>query len=153
MNDKDFDLETFVDLFDTAMNSDNPTVKKAFKNLMLVVALVESENPNTIGPLRNMLERVKSLDSRVATLEWKTNTAGQNFGPVGGAAGLGSAWISTTTGPYQSAPNSTYTLTSTMGGVSNTGAASGTVSASTANYMVNSNYIHDSLFDNLESKN
>ena len=32
----DFDLETFIDLFDTAMTSDNPAVKKALKNLILI---------------------------------------------------------------------------------------------------------------------
>ena len=64
MNDN-FDLETFVDLFDTAMMSDNPTVRKAFKNLMIVATLVNSDNSSKIGPLREMVKTIDDLQQRV----------------------------------------------------------------------------------------
>lgn len=66
---EDFDLEKFVDLFDTAMTSDNPTIKKAFKNLMIVATLVTAENETKTGPLKQLLKTVDDLKSRVAVLE------------------------------------------------------------------------------------
>jgi hypothetical protein len=67
--DENFDLENFVDLFDTAMMSDNPTVRKAFKNLMIVATLVNSENDPKIGPLREMVKTIEDLQQRVRILE------------------------------------------------------------------------------------
>jgi hypothetical protein len=67
----DFDLETFVDLFDTAMSSDNPAVKRALKNLILISALVDakSEHEIRVGPLRRLVEDIKHLNQRLQTLE------------------------------------------------------------------------------------
>jgi len=68
----DFDLETFVDLFDTAMTSDNPAVKKAFKNLLMISAIVNSEQSNSgirRGPLRRLVEDIQHLNRRIGTLE------------------------------------------------------------------------------------
>lgn len=68
----DFDLEAFVDLFDTAMTSDNPAVKKAFKNLMLIAAIVNSENKDEAickGPMRRLVEDQKNIIRRLAELE------------------------------------------------------------------------------------
>jgi hypothetical protein len=39
---EEIDLEKFVDMFDTAMNSDNPAVKRCFNNLLMVVALAHA---------------------------------------------------------------------------------------------------------------
>lgn len=60
------ELKTFVKLFDTAMTSDNPTVKKAFKNLMIVSALVNAETHDIKGPLETIVE---DLHTRVSTVE------------------------------------------------------------------------------------
>lgn len=67
----DFDLETFVDLFDTAMSSDNPAVKRALKNLILISALVDAKSNDGIrqGPLRRVVEDIKHLNQRLQTLE------------------------------------------------------------------------------------
>lgn len=87
--DENFDLEAFVDLFDTAMTSNNPTVKKAFKNLMIVATLVNAENEPKIGPLRELMTSLNDLRSRVATLEASkyssitTNTPGMPTWTVG----------------------------------------------------------------------
>lgn len=67
----DVDLETFAKLFDTAMSSDNPAVKRALKNLLMIAALVDSEQsgtPRTIGPLRKLVDDVKFLKNQVAQL-------------------------------------------------------------------------------------
>jgi hypothetical protein len=67
----DFDLETFVDLFDTAMSSDNPAVQKALKNLILISALVGANANHDIkqGPLRRLVEDIKHLNQRISSLE------------------------------------------------------------------------------------
>jgi hypothetical protein len=67
----DFDLETFVDLFDTAMTSDNPAVKKALKNLILISTLVDANSDHGLrqGPLRRLVQDMKHLSNRVSNLE------------------------------------------------------------------------------------
>lgn len=68
----DFDLETFVDLFDTAMASDNPAVQRALKNLLMIAALVNAEsNKDGLqrGPLRRVFEDIKYLNQRLQNLE------------------------------------------------------------------------------------
>ena len=71
MNNEDFDLEKFVDMFDTAMNSDNPTVQKCFNNLLMVISLAhahEEIKPHP-GPLRKLITDVSSLTTKVESLE------------------------------------------------------------------------------------
>lgn len=140
---EDFDLAQFVSLFDTAMTSDNPTVKKAFKNLMLVAALVESENEVTAGPLRNLMKSVDDLRNEVSMI--KMNQQYQNnmntvYGPI------------TTNTPYQIPTNTptwtapTYTYTTGTGGA--IGVAGGNTTAS-----VNTFYTKlDELFTDVDSK-
>jgi hypothetical protein len=67
----DFDLETFIDLFDTAMTSDNPAVQKALKNLILISALVDAKSYHSLrqGPLRRLVEDIKHLNQRISSLE------------------------------------------------------------------------------------
>lgn len=73
----DFDLESFIDLFDTAMSSDNPAVQRALKNLLLVSTLVNSDNDNNIrqGPLRRLVDDIHNLNRRLNDLESKQNWA------------------------------------------------------------------------------
>jgi hypothetical protein len=68
----DFDLETFVDLFDTAMSSDNPAVQRALKNLVLISAIVNAQqNTDSIrkGPLRRVIDDIQILNKRIGQLE------------------------------------------------------------------------------------
>lgn len=68
----DFDLETFVDLFDTAMSSDNPAVQRALKNLILISAMVNAQqNSESLrkGPLRRVIEDIQTLNKRISNLE------------------------------------------------------------------------------------
>ena len=68
----DFDLEQFVDLFDTALSSDNPAVKRALKNLMMIAALVDSDikpEDRVKGPLRRLVDDVNNLHRRINQLE------------------------------------------------------------------------------------
>jgi hypothetical protein len=107
MRDKDasdFDLDTFVDLFDTALTSDNPTVKKAFKNLLMVTALVhakDNEFDRQRGPLRRLVDDINNLNRRLSDVE------NQRIYP---GAGFPSPMTPT---PYQ--PGPTWTSPNTTG--------------------------------------
>jgi hypothetical protein len=71
-NQSDFDLETFVDLFDTALSSNNPAVQKALKNLLLITTMVQSElspEQRIKGPLRQVVDDIQNLNRRLGRLE------------------------------------------------------------------------------------
>ena len=83
----DFDLETFVDLFDTAISSDNPAVQRALKNLLMIAAIVNADDAEAgmrQGPLRRMLEDQKNIIRRLERLEAANNRMNQHpgFDPV-----------------------------------------------------------------------
>lgn len=154
---ENFDLETFVDLFDTAMSSDNPTVRKAFKNLMMVAALVEGENQDPkIGPLRGLLKTVENLQQKVTVLEmnqYKSSNMNKAYGPT------------ITTTPYTpSMPTwvaPTYTYTVGTGGAVGTGSngagGAGGSTTTISNFNNNMSYVLDpskleTLYGNLETK-
>jgi hypothetical protein len=68
----DFDLETFIDLFDTALSSDNPAVKRALKNLLMIATLVDSDltpEQRVKGPLRRLVEDLRDITRRMDRLE------------------------------------------------------------------------------------
>ena len=68
----DFDLETFVDLFDTAISSDNPAVQRALKNLLMIAAIVNAEDAEAgmrQGPLRRVIEDQKNIIRRLERVE------------------------------------------------------------------------------------
>ena len=44
----DFDLERFVDMFDTAMTSNDPRVVETLRKLMMIVALTRPETYNVV---------------------------------------------------------------------------------------------------------
>jgi hypothetical protein len=71
-NQSDFDLETFVGLFDAALTSDNPAVKKALKNLLLITTMVQSElsaEERMKGPLRQVIDDIRDLNRRLERVE------------------------------------------------------------------------------------
>ena len=60
----DYDLERFVEMFDQALNSDDPRVKNALRQLMMMVVLTdtsdhEGQKRSKHGPLRRMQEDVR----------------------------------------------------------------------------------------------
>jgi hypothetical protein len=81
----DFDLETFVDLFDTAMSSDNPAVKKALRNLIMISAIVNAEDTKADvrqGPLRRLVEDQKNIIRRLENLENNKGGYYPGYGPT-----------------------------------------------------------------------
>lgn len=104
----DFDLETFVDLFDTAMSSDNPAVQRALKNLVLISAMVNAQqNPEGLrkGPLRRIVEDMQSLSRRVGQLESAgAYRANQPITPNPGTTSAPNVWPQPYYGPTTGTP-------------------------------------------------
>ena len=160
----DFDLEKFVDLFDTAMSSDNPTVQRALRNLLMIAAMVDAENTDNAvrqGPLRRLVEDIKHLNNRLNNVEnlqrqpYTTPTPYTPGGIPGSVPAVGT-WpntypyphTTTTTTPGTFPPNTIVgggTSVST-GYVRNSGAVSGTFG------IVADDYNYNALLDKLETK-
>ena len=70
----DFDLERFIDMFDTAMTSDDPRVVETLRKLMMIVALTNPESSDhrqdrQHGPLRRMFEDMHHINRRMRDME------------------------------------------------------------------------------------
>lgn len=69
---EDFDLEEFAKMFDAALASDNPGVKKALRNFMIVTALVHAQedgDERIMGPLETLVKKVGDLERMVYELQ------------------------------------------------------------------------------------
>lgn len=77
-----FDIKEFAQMFDAALASDNPTVKKALRNFMMVAAIVHAQELNEderlMGPLEALLKKVSELESLVHNLN-QTRTYKDNY--------------------------------------------------------------------------
>jgi hypothetical protein len=160
----DFDLEKFVDLFDTAMSSDNPAVQRALRNLLMIAAMVDSENPaGSAGPLRRLVEDIKHLNNRLNTLEAAQrqpyNTTPTPYSP-GSIPAVGT-WPYTGPYPYTTTGTGTGTFppntiigggSATTGYVAvNSGAVSGDISAKYTSTTDKTSY-YNAMLDTLEAK-
>jgi hypothetical protein len=108
MNEQD--LYEFAKMFDAAIASDNPAVKKALRNFMLIAAISEAENTSETGPFQGMFDRLSNLETQVAGL--------RNTQP--GYYGNNPTWVSGTGIGYPSPYTVTSSSSSTSGGSSNT---------------------------------
>ena len=81
----DFDLEAFIDLFDEALTSDDPSVQKTLQHLMVIAALARNhaKHDHRDGPMRRMFENQRDLIRRLDRLE----TDKQRVFPGGGLGG------------------------------------------------------------------
>ena len=74
------DLENLLKLFDFALSSDNPTVKKALKNLLLVVSIVEpQEDASKPGPLAEIKLELQKLHAEIYLLKNSANLRGGTY--------------------------------------------------------------------------
>ena len=68
-----FDIREFAQMFDAALASDNPSVKKALRNFMMVAAIVHAQELNEderlAGPFETLLKKVQDLESMVYQLQ------------------------------------------------------------------------------------
>ncbi len=75
-DEADFDLERFTEMFDTAMTSDDPRVRNALRQLMMMVILTdasdhEAQRRRRHGPLRQVQQHLQEIQSWVKRLEDK----------------------------------------------------------------------------------
>ena len=70
----DFDITEFAQMFDAALASDNPAVKKALRNFMMVAAIVHAQDKNDIGPLETLVKKVGDLERMVYEIHTKQMT-------------------------------------------------------------------------------
>lgn len=78
----DFDLEAFIDLFDEALTSDDPSVQKTLQHLMVICALARNHNKHDRrnGPLRRLYDDQHEILRRLERLE-VNNATWRNTGP------------------------------------------------------------------------
>jgi len=65
----DVDLTELARLIDAALASDNPSVKKALRNFMLVASIAESESEAVSGPFQNIFKKIEILEDRIDMIE------------------------------------------------------------------------------------
>ena len=77
----DFDLEAFIDLFDEALTSDDPSVQKTLQHLMVICTLARNHarHDQRNGPMRRMFDNQRNIIRRLERLE-----TGQAQFPGGG---------------------------------------------------------------------
>jgi len=70
---EDFDIREFAKMFDAALASNNPAVKKALRNFMMVAAIVHAEQQTgeerLMGPLETLVKKVGDLETIVYRLQ------------------------------------------------------------------------------------
>jgi hypothetical protein len=83
----DFDLEAFIDLFDEALTSDDPSVQKTLQHLMVIAALARNhaKHDHRDGPMRRMFENQRDLIRRLERLE--SDQQNKRVYPGGGLGG------------------------------------------------------------------
>lgn len=66
---ENFDISEFAKMFDAALASDNPAVKKALRNFMMVAAIVHTQELNEderlAGPFETLLKKIENLERMV----------------------------------------------------------------------------------------
>ena len=82
----DFDLEAFIDLFDEALTSDDPSVQKTLQHLMVICALARNhDNHNArTGPLRRLYDDQANILRRLERIEIQHSQQGLGKGWPGG---------------------------------------------------------------------
>lgn len=91
----DFDLEAFIDLFDEALTSNDPSVQKTLQHLMVIAALARNHDKHNArsGPLRRLFDDQNNIIRRLERLETGSGPFGS---PNTGLPGRGPVPL----GPY-----------------------------------------------------
>lgn len=68
---EDFDVREFAKMFDAALASNNPSVKKALRNFMMIAAIVHAEEgeERLMGPLETLVKKVYDLERIVRDMQ------------------------------------------------------------------------------------
>lgn len=80
----DFDLDAFIDLFDEALTSSDPSVQQTLQHLMVIAALARNhaKHDRRNGPLRRLFENQNDIIRRLERLEVGNATFKQGYGPI-----------------------------------------------------------------------
>jgi hypothetical protein len=103
------DIQELARLIDVALASDNPSVKKALRNFMLIVSIVDSENTESTmqGPFRELFNKIDQLGRRIEKLENSNYSTykGTQVNPynsplwINGSGGIGRSSATNTVSP------------------------------------------------------
>jgi hypothetical protein len=79
----DFDLEAFIELFDEALTSDDPSVQKTLQHLMVICALARNHDKHNHrrGPLRRLYEDLHNINRRLERVEVTIPATGGGYNP------------------------------------------------------------------------
>lgn len=102
---EDFDVREFAKMFDAALASNNPSVKKALRNFMMIAAIVHAEEgeERLMGPLETLVKKVYDLENVVRDMQ--NNRAIKDYKDY---YGTNPNWVTTGT-PYRYGPNTSTT--------------------------------------------
>ena len=90
------DIQELARLIDTALSSDNPSVKKALRNFMLIVSIVDSVTESTIkGPFSELFAKIEGLTRRLEILERQNYNKTYNGTAVNPYTNSNPTWVST----------------------------------------------------------
>jgi hypothetical protein len=70
----EFDVKEFAKMFDAALASDNPGVKKALQNFMMIAAIVYSqeEDESIRGPFSEIFHRLDKIEREMFSIKKET---------------------------------------------------------------------------------
>ena len=107
-----FDIKEFAQMFDAALASDNPSVKKALRNFMMVAALVHAQELNEderlAGPFETLLKEVSDLKRMVYELQNNRVTRDQYYKDYYNNPWSGTPYITSTTSTTSGTSGTTY---------------------------------------------
>lgn len=80
---KDFDLEQIVEIFDTALESDDQRIKDALRALLTITVLCTAERPQEkiMGPFERMRDDMRHLGHRLNMLEDQVQVLSKRVAP------------------------------------------------------------------------
>jgi len=103
---KDFDLEQIVEIFDTALESNDQRIKDALRALLTITVLCTAERPQEkiMGPFERMLDDMRNLNRRLGRLEDEVQDLRNRMPPATAAPytppGVVGPWIGSPTTPW-----------------------------------------------------
>lgn len=137
----DFDIREFAKMFDAALASDNPSVKKALRNFLMVVAIVDAENDSKmakLGPFSAMIEEINQLKAAVAHLQSEMSITRYNktsIYPNTSTTNIPHTWIQHGINGINTVSMSTGTPSSYAAAIRNHVQSGGTTTVSTSDIL------------------
>jgi hypothetical protein len=91
---ENFDIADFARMFDAALTSDNPSVKRALRNFMMVAAVVhadiENQQERVMGPLETLVTKIAELERQILELRTAQN---KSYKPYQDYYGVNPTWV------------------------------------------------------------